>query len=468
METFNGQWKIKDKLYSGFCEVNNNDIILTLFTKNIEDEVKYITSTICSNDITLYYPFLIFVGYNHIKYKVSYIVKQKHFFMDDLSYNIKEKFLLEEEKKLFSKIKFFVPNLDDWINKEKFLLKENNIKILDIDNITLLNNKYAKIYIEYNVIGKNSIDKSNNLESIKNIPYVNVEFNKLCSLADVYRLIKIINRFFSLLIGFCEDIDKVEFIVENDNSKTFELYLNYPSNHNLDVKMAYINPRVDFADIKDNITLLFENWFNFYNSKNCELPINLYFLFNNRSIVEEKFLQLCRVIECFYDIKNPINNEKLKSKCNVISTFIEQNKEEIKKILNDNNLKSKNIREISSAINAGIESLTDYEYIKVTLETKVKEIDTYNIISNYFDINDLDDKQDVNGYQAINNTRNHYTHLNDNKCIISEKYIEKYVLILDLVLILYLLNKISVDEKIIEQVKESDSHIMLNLKYLYK
>lgn len=196
METFNGQWKIKDKLYSGFCEVNNNDIILTLFTKNIEDEVKYITSTICSNDITLYYPFLIFVGYNHIKYKVSYIVKQKHFFMDDLSYNIKEKFLLEEEKKLFSKIKFFVPNLDDWINKEKFLLKENNIKILDIDNITLLNNKYAKIYIEYNVIGKNSIDKSNNLESIKNIPYVNVEFNKLCSLADVYRLIKIINRFF--------------------------------------------------------------------------------------------------------------------------------------------------------------------------------------------------------------------------------------------------------------------------------
>lgn len=463
METFNGQWKIKDKLYSGVCEVNNNDIILTLFKENIENEVKYITSTIGSNDITLYYPFLIFIDSNCIKYKAPYIVKQKHFFANDLSYDIKEKFLWKEEKKLISKIKFFVPNLDDWINKEKMLLKKNNIKVLDIDKITLLDNEYAKIYIEYNVVGKNSIDKSNNLESVKNIPYVNVEFNNLCSLADVYRLIKIINRFFSLLIGFCEDIDKVEFFVENDDTKKFELYLNFPSNHNLDVKMRYINPRVDFADIKDNITLLFENWFKFYNSKNCELPINLYFLFNNRSIVEEKFLQLCRVIECFYDIKNPINDEKLKSKCNVISTFIEQNKEEIKKILNDNNLKSKNIREVSSAINVGIESLTDYEYIKVALETKIKEIDTYNIILNYFNINDLDEKQDVNGYKVINNTRNHYIHLNNNKCIISEKYIEKYVLILDLILILYLLNKISVDEEIIEHVKESEPHIMLNL-----
>lgn len=454
---FKGKWRINNKEYAGTCLIDErNDITLTIHKSGLEKAQEIIVGDTDKGEVVLYNTFLIDNAPGYFKYRACSAT-------NSLASIKMEDDLYLKKVNMVSKIKFKVSGLDRWLNKEKFIFaQEDEIKIIHMDDIVLLDNGEVKITIRYETMGTHNIGKANNLHMIKKEPYIFVESSNLMSCNQIYNFVKLVNRFFSLMIGYCEDIDVIccdwKF-GECNYLPEFDLYLNNPSNHNLRRKKIYEGkPRVSYSAVEQNIDIIFKNWYLLYTNSKYRFPLNIYFLPNNNSILEEHFLQICKVVEYLYNVDNMTDRKKIEGLTEHLSEFFGKNSDELKETLQSCGINSKYIKNIGRITENIIESFVNCYKDRVNLDQKILRLDKNGLVKKLFKEQHIINRTSgsIDGYNAIRKTRNYYTHLDECEDIIDIEHVGKYDKVLEVIIIRLLLEKLDINDEEIEKSLSED------------
>ena len=416
-------------------------------------------------------------------YLTDIIPKKTQYFSE---YAILTKGVYSEEINLDSRyyfVKYQLKNLEKWLNIEKFknldtdenLLEKNNIIELNtIEKIPLISNNEISIYIEYEKnLNRYLMEKDGNLNSFFYEPYVKIEYTNAKTLSEIDADILMINRFFSLFIGFADEIPY--YYVSNDDTN-LKIYSRFIFECNLGNKKGFESKYfTEYKLIKDNIDTLFCGWNTLYQDEAYKLIFDYYFS-SNSSIIEDRYLLVCKALESMYNKENQISDTVKQLNTDTKLTEIKQiifgcstSEQKMIDFITNNSLASKP-KSVRDFIEGVPETLIDYfcgKFInKTAFGTKVKKFDVFEIYKTNFKDDDVYTGSYSNNYDYAGQTRNYYTHLSNKENTFKEDAIIKYIMIMNLIFLNKLLEKIGLDESKRKQViLDDESYMMINIHH---
>ena len=479
-----GLWKIRDKDIIGNLSINEkNKIFLTLddIERTLSELPVIYGKTNNGNAILL-------------DNRMTEILPLKTKYFSNYAIFLKKgNFELININTRYFEVKYKLPNLEQWLNFLKFenlyydnenfeynnnlLEKDNIIKLVSIENILLINDDNIKIYIQFEKgINRYLVEENKNLNSFYYEPYIHIEYKKPKKLEEIDQDILMINRFFALMIGFAEEIPYY-FVYLNDGSykNEIQVYTRFCFSVNTEYRQAYkYNEFIKYSKIKNDINILFSNWYKLYKNEEYRMIFNFYFLPN--IVEEEKYLNVCKSLESLYNIKNMVYRDEIENK-EVIKEIndILFNNSNIKQELNDflvkNKLSSqkKHAKKFTDDIPKVILSYFYNRYlVKITFGKKIQEFDELKIYEDNFCINDIyNPKKDIdNNYDYAGNTRNYLTHLSKVDATFKEEFVVKYSMIINLIFLNELFKDLEISEENRKKIiLNKNSYMMINIKY---
>ncbi len=452
---FKGTWNINNKKMVGTCSIDdNNDITLTIHKSGLEN-CKIISGDTNNGEVVLYNTRLIDHGPGFFKYRCEYAVNDEMFLK--LPNN-------DQNKKIDNIVScsYELDDLDIWICEKYFSVKENIIECNVFSEIILINDKDMKIFIRIENSGLKDVANSTNLKMINNKPIIVVKFSNPQSRKKVIQTIRMINRFFSLLFGYAPEIKNIKCkwkLPKFEPFSEFILYSNFHFQINSSLRKAYINSfRIKCDDIKDKLEYFFRFWMKMYHDPSYQNVLNFYFISEKTILIEERFLQISKVLENLYDIQYRDDKKNLDALKTDLNYFYHNHKAELTNILNIHGINKKHIKKFSE------NSIINY-LERVSFDEKIKKLDTNKKIDKYFNKADLDIiKNDTkDGYNAIRNTRNYYTHLEEKNDVIRIDSLLKYSLLMELIIIKEILLKLNFKTSLLTKIIDNEPYISIDI-----
>lgn len=475
-----GSWNIEGKETIGKCCINEKKSInLTVDDINrIFNVISRIDGKTDKGNIILLKSYLTDIHPQKSKYFCEYAILEEKIHEEEINIDSK-----------FNYIKYKLNNLEKWLNIAKFenwnyaenesnynddmFEIKNIIKLRNIEKIYLINNNEIKIYIEYEKhIDRYLVEKDGNLNSFYYEPYIHIEYRNPKTLYEIDQDILMINRFFSLFIGFA---DEIQYYYVGNNNFNFKVYSRFIFACNVEDKRGFEQKYfTEYEVIKSEISNLFGNWYKLYQDKEYKLIFDFYFS-SNSTIIEDKYLLVCKALESMYNKENIIkeeqinNEEKINEIKNILFDGNDNNTEEkMKAFISNNNLAKSNknikgfVKEIPRVI---IEYLYNKYLNKTSFGTKIQSYDEFQIYKDKFEKNDVYTGEYENIYDYAGKTRNYFTHLSEIENTYKENKLIKYIMIIDLIFLNKLLDRIGLDEKKRKKIiLDDESYMMINIK----
>lgn len=445
MEIYKGVWSKGEKLLPdsqcGTLTIDNkNDILLEIHQSGPWNSDDCITGKVNGKYFYLYGNYLIDHGPGFFKFKCEYAVINLTF-PKNIPCGIKN----------ICSFKFTFKQLASWLNKDCYEFPNNNqIIVLDIPKIILLNSKELKIYVEYEESYKKN-PETKNIISVEKIPYLKLEYNNPVDLNVIITDLKKVCRFFTLIIGRIENINKLYVVQDKaELQEPNEIIINQDFSYNYMLVSLYrynTEFRVKYADIENEIQSFFNEWYKIY--KKYELILNMFFnTENDYLIIEDRFLLYCKIIESYSQVNDISENKKIeKFEQDLINLYktLKNTKiyDKIKSLYESNGINKKHINDIPKAIS------TNYRFRK-NLENRLKEIDTKTF--------EVLERWNQKAYKNICSTRNYYTHLDkEGKEVFDSSQIIECNRILESMIICLLFKEMGFNQSDILSIMKNDS-----------
>ena len=457
---YKGIFYFDKKNHPGECEIDdNNHIYLTIHESDLNGYKKKITGIAGNEALTLYNCCLISNGIGYYKYRISYIVKN--------GINIKYKNV--DFNKHIQNFRFTFNRLDEWLGIKTIIKNENEIKFNIPNDILLYSDDKLKIYIKYFEEKCTLTDTS--IRNLSIVPYICTKSTCVMSIEKITMYIQMITRFFALLIGYSEQVRTIKFHKMYNGQNIMgdiedEIVINTDFSNRYYNKIGYskFNLRTYYNNISENIMMLFGKWYNIYFNKRYKEAIFFYYSPYKSQTIEDDFLTIMKCLEKFSYATDNIKEKKKKNKNlkNILCDFYDKNKITLEKTMKDRGFKKEYIKNIED-IHEDIANAIVYRYdTRVKLSSRIKALDKNNIITKRFNYKHCK-KKDVNCnvYDYLSNTRNYYTHLDTNDCILRDEYLPGYIRRLEKIFINNLLLLIINDEDYVKKVLDKDEYLSI-------
>lgn len=144
-----------------------------------------------------------------------------------------------------------------------------------------------------------TMDWVGNIITLENSPHIGIMYHYPVTDSELLSHMRIIYRFFALLIGRLGYIDDIWFNRQGD-SLPYQLLINEDITYNINSKHGFpYKHRINFDKIKDKLQVLFDKWLSFSTDELFAFLLNNYFhLYKNKSfILEDYFLTCCKFLE---------------------------------------------------------------------------------------------------------------------------------------------------------------------------
>lgn len=266
-----------------------------------------------------------------------------------------------------------------------------------------------------------TMDRVGNIITLENSPHIAIMYHSSVNDSELLAHIRIIYRFFALLIGRLGYIEDIWFYRQGV-SLPYQFLINEDITYNINSKHGFpYKHRTNFDKINDKLQVLFDKWISFSTDELFAFLLNNYFhLYKNKSFVlEDYFLTCCKFIEG-YSIRKygDIDKELEKRLEKEIRPLFQNNKTNnepthVKKVLEEIFTREKikySANKISSAIS---HVLTNNK----TLESRFDDLD-----SEFFKIITQNEKRILENsntrkrlVERIVVTRNYYSHFKSDK-----------------------------------------------------
>ncbi len=455
---YKGKFYFDKKDHPGECEVDEeNHIYITINESDINGYKKKIKGNAGNESLIIYSCRLIGNGIGYYRYQASHMVKN----------GINIKYRNVDFNKHIQDFRFTFKPLDEWFGFKTIEKNDEVIKISIPEDIILYSSADLNIKVKYFEEGSISY---NSIRNIKVIPYICVRSNNVISIKKIMTYIQLITRFFAILIGYNEKVEKILFhkmyqgtILMDDIED--ELIINTNFTNKYDVKDGYptYNLRSYFKDIPDDIKEMFSKWFDLYFNKKYSEAIIFYFSPYKAHTIEENFLTLIKCLEKLSIAEEDKKDKQIKNKTfhKILEDFYKNHKKELEEKMKKNDFKKEYIKNIEK-IHEDIASSIVYKYDnRVNLSKRIKDIDQNSILNKNFNKEKhcTKIKSGCNIYDYLANTRNYYTHLDKDDYIIKDEYIPGYCRKLEKLFVNKLLNFIITDKKYIDEIIQKDRYL---------
>lgn len=331
----------------------------------------------------------------------------------------------------------------------------------DFDVIIFFNANYPPI----------TMDGAGNTITLENSPHIGILYHSPVTDIELLAHIRIIYRFFALLIGSLGYIDDIWFRRQGI-SMPYLYLINEDITYNINSRFGFgYEYRTKFNDIKDKLQELFNNWLSFSSDEIFNFLLHNYFnLYKDKSFIfEDYFLTCCKFIEGYSIRKNgDVDKELIKRLEKEIRPLFQNDKTgkeptQVKKVL----------QKISDQMNVkyeakNISNAVAYALINTkTLESRFKDIELefFSIISNNQESILGSDYSGKSLNERIVKTRNFYSHFKSDKSdILSIQQMYRCNDILLALITCILLNEIgfSIDE--IKEILKHDADFFFLMK----
>lgn len=146
----------------------------------------------------------------------------------------------------------------------------------------------------------------------------------------------------------------------------------------------------------------------------------------------------------------------------ILNNFYKIHKNELEQSLKENNFKKEYVKNIGR-IHENIANEIVYKYEnRITLSTRIKELDCKQILKEKFKYEHCKAKNnEYSVYKYLANTRNYYTHLDNNKYIIKDQFIPNYCRKMERILINELLSVVINDQSYVEEKIKKDEYLTI-------
>lgn len=363
---------------------------------------------------------------------------------------------------------FEIPELLNWLKipSIEFGILDDGTKIIhELETpIISLKDEKVKVYIKY--------ENNNFWEGISDInemtlrkkPRIFVEFEKTQNDTKVINYIRILMRFFSMLIGKVSSAIDIRLSLKNKKTCMW-LFINEDFSVNNEVSLYSINYRTTYQEVAEHLKVWFETWYDFSTDSSFMFLQNYFFSTCSKKYwnIEELFLIYIKFIEG-YDLR--ISKDEEKAKELFIRLEIIMNSQDIKNILSPEfkRVGSKyKPKDVAGWISNGFLG-------RVALEDRVRRIDKkfFDIISsNSSDVIEGISSNDL--YKKITKTRNYYSHFKpDSEGILEMKEIYNLIPIMKFMITIILLSHMGLDNDIIESIIVKDDVFLSFTKHLRK
>ena len=455
---YKGNFVFDKTKHAGECEIDDkNNIIVTINESDLLNINTSIVGYANSEYLTIHKPILINNGIGFYKLQAYYMIK----------YKIPLKYKSVDFSKHIREFRFTFEPLNEWLNYE-VIKQNNNIITFDIpEEIILYNNDDLKIKVKYY---KESKQLNNNyIENISVIPYICITTSKDMDIEKIKHHIQIVTRFFATLIGYTGNVNIIKFKKNYKGKNFFEKYeddliINCDFSNCFDIRLGYgiFDLRTSYKVLKKNLKNMFEKWFNIYTNSRFKESIINYFNPYKSNTLEEEFLKLTKCLEKVSIAKEDKKEKLVKNKelHKIIDKFYSKYKDDLISSLKDNNFKKSYISKIDE-IHEEIANCIVYKYShRIDLAKRFKDSDINSELKQLFDTKHITRKnKDLSIYNYLANTRNYYTHLDDDRYIIKDIYIPRYCRILEKLLIGEFLKLIIDDEKYLKETMKKDRYL---------
>jgi len=212
---------------------------------------------------------------------------------------------------------FEVPVLTQWLNIESVkrgVLEDKSIVVHEIPTpIFLLKKVDPHIYIKFETKDFLANIDNPNEKALKKVPRIFVEFSSPKDDQTVTEIIRIIMRFFSLLIGKISTVEDIRIDLEGKHMKMW-LFLNCDFSVHKSWQTYWLRSRFKAENVCEHLQKWFEQWYSFSSDKSFTLLQDAYFQIYNKKTynIEDIFLTFCRFIEG-YDLRKS-DDEKIAGK----------------------------------------------------------------------------------------------------------------------------------------------------------
>lgn len=314
---------------------------------------------------------------------------------------------------------FEIPGLEKWLNIKSVdvgILKDKALIIHELPTPTIvLKQVDPYIYIEYETKDVIESIDDNNQKAIKKIPRVYVVFSDLVDDRKVIKIITILMRFFSVLIGKIAFAEDIRLDLEKKDMKMW-LFLNKDFSVHYSWNAYWMRSRFKFTDVHDFLLQWFENWYSFSCDDSYEILLEAYFQRCSEKTfdIEDIFLTYCRFMEG-YDLRKSHDEEiahELESEI-----FPALSEDSFKKALSPYFIKASSKykpKDVAQWISTGFLG-------RIGLDSRIKRLDEAHF--SFIEINreKICKGTDANQiYGKLSKTRNYYAHYKADKSGILE------------------------------------------------
>lgn len=363
---------------------------------------------------------------------------------------------------------FQIPELVHWLNisSVKFEILDDGTKIIhELETpIISLKDEEVKVYIKYE--NNNFWEETSDINemTLSKKPRIFVEFEKTQNDMMVINYIRILTRFFSMLIGKVSSAIDIRLTLKNEKTSMW-LFINEDFSVNNQVNLYSRSYRTTYQDVAEQLKVWFKTWYDF--SANSSFMFLQNYFFNTCSKkywnIEELFLIYIKFIEG-YDLRVSEDEEKAKNLLKSLDVIM--NRQDIKDILSpefekvDSKYRPK---DVAGWISNGFLG-------RVALEDRVRRIDKkfFDIISsNRSDVIEGISSNDL--YKKITKTRNYYSHFKpDSEGVLEMKEINNLIPIMKFMITIILLSHMGLNNDIIKSIIVKDDIFWSFTKHLRK
>lgn len=365
---------------------------------------------------------------------------------------------------------FEIPELVDWLkipSVEFGILDDKTPIIHELETpIISLKDEKVKVYIKY--------ENSNLWEGISNInemtlrkkPRIFVEFEKTQNDTMVVNYIRILTRFFSMLIGKVSSAIDIRLSLKSEKTSVW-LFINEDFSVNNEVNLYSISYRTTYQEVSEQLKIWFETWYDFSNDSSFMFLQNYFFSSCSKKhwMIEELFLTYVKFIEG-YDLRISQDEKKAESLYESLVDVMKSHDiikillPEFKKVGSKSKYKEKDIaRWISNGF-----------FERVKLDARIKRIDErfFKIISSNSS-NVIEGISSNDLYEKIAKTRNYYSHFKpDSEGILDMKEIYNLIPVMKFMITIILLSHMGLDNDKIESIIIKDDVFWSFTKHLRK
>ena len=363
---------------------------------------------------------------------------------------------------------FEIPELVHWLkipSVEFGILDDQTAIIHELETpIIWLKDEKVKVYIKYE--NKNfweGISNKNEM-TLRKKPRIFVEFEKAENDMMVVNYIRILTRFFSMLIGKVSAAIDIRLSTKSEKTSMW-LFINEDFSVNNEVNLYSISYRTEYKEVSEQLKVWFETWYNFSIDSSFMFLQNYFFSTCSKKHwnIEELFLIYIKFVEG-YDLRVSKDEEKAKELLIALDGIM--NNQNIKELLSPEfkNVGSKyKAKDVAKWISNGFLG-------RVALEDRIRRIDKnfFNIISsNSSDVIEGISSNDL--YKKITKTRNYYSHFKpDSEGILEMKEIYNLIPIMKFMITIILLSHMGLDNDIIRAIIVKDDVFWSFTKHLRK